>query len=170
MKSLSLSLAVALTLGCVLAFPVAAQDTIFRCGNEYTNNATDAKARGCKTLQGGNVTVIPGVRPVPPPAGPKASTASASSPPGSPRVDPNDQRNRDNGARAILESELKRTENRLTELQKEYNHGEPEKQGAEGRNHQKYLDRVAELKASITRSEEDIAGLKREMARLPSGK
>jgi len=170
MKSLSLTFAPVFTLACVFALPVAAQDTIFRCGNEYTNNATDAKARGCKTLQGGNVTVIPGTRPVPPPPGSKVSAAQTSSPPGSPRVDPNEQRNRDNGARAILESELKRTESRLAELQKEYNNGEPEKQGAEARNHQKYLDRVAELKASIARSEEDIAGLKREMARLPAGK
>ena len=35
-----------------------AQDAIYRCGNEYTNNATEAKSRGCKLVQGGNVTVI----------------------------------------------------------------------------------------------------------------
>jgi hypothetical protein len=55
-------------------------------------------------------------------------------------------------------------------LQKEYNAGEPEKLGPEARNHQKYLDRVADLKASITRNEEDIAGIRREMGRLPAGK
>jgi hypothetical protein len=37
--------------------------------------------------------------------------------------------------------------------------------GPEPKNHQKYLDRVAELKASIARNEDDIAGIKRELAR-----
>ena len=43
------------------------------------------------------------------------------------------------------------------------------KQGAEARNHQKYLDRVAELKAAIARNEEDIAGIKRELTRNSGG-
>jgi hypothetical protein len=47
----------------------------------------------------------------------------------------------------------------------EYNNGEPEKMGNESRNHQKYLDRVAELKASIARNESDIAGIRRELGR-----
>ena len=40
--------------------PAAAwsQDRIYRCGNEYTNNATQAKERGCKLVEGGNVTVL----------------------------------------------------------------------------------------------------------------
>lgn len=170
MKLVSPFFVCSLALGGAVVHPALAQDTIFRCGNEYTNNAADAKARGCKPLQGGNVTVVQGMRPNPSVTGTKGTAAQAVSPPGSPKVDPNEQRNRDNGARAILESELKRTESRLADLQKEYNNGEPEKLGAEARNHQKYLDRVADLKASIARSEEDIAGLKREMARLPAGK
>jgi hypothetical protein len=152
-----------------------AQDSIFRCGNEYTNNATEAKAKGCKTLQGGNITVVQGTKPVAPPAtsgtGAKvASSLPATAPPGAPKVDVNEQRNRDTGARAILEGELKRTENRQAELTRDYNNGEPEKSGGESRNYQKYLDRVAALKADMARNEEDIAGLKREMARLPGGK
>ena len=39
-----------------------AQDRIYRCGNEYTNNATQAKERGCKLVEGGNVTVVQGSR------------------------------------------------------------------------------------------------------------
>jgi hypothetical protein len=159
-----------LAASAVVCAPVWAQDTIFRCGNEYTNNAAEAKAKGCKTLSGGNITVISTPKPVAAPATKVATAAQTTSPPGSPRVDPSDQRNRDAGARAILESELKRTEGRLAELQKEYNAGEPEKLGPEARNHQKYLDRVADLKASIVRHEEDIAGIRREMGRLPAGK
>ena len=146
-----------------------AQDGIYRCGNEYTNNAADAKARGCKPLEGGNVTVIQGSRPPVSPASgtARAGTAATASPMGAPRVDAGEQRNRDAGARAILEAELKRIEVRQAALLREYNNGEPEKMGNESRNYQKYLDRTAELKASIARNEEDMSGIRRELSRLP---
>ena len=82
-------------------------------------------------------------------------------------MDVADQRAKESDARLILESELKRAEARQAELQREYNNGEPERLGPETRNHQKYLDRVAELKAAISRNEGDIAGIKRELARVP---
>ena len=41
-----------------------------------------------------------------------------------------------------------------------------ERRGDE-KNYQKYLDRTAELKAGIERSESDIAALKRELSKLP---
>jgi hypothetical protein len=84
------------------------------------------------------------------------------------RVEAADQRAKDSDARLILDSELKRAEAKQAELLKEYNNGEPEKLGPETRNQQKYLDRVAELKASISRNESDIAGIKRELGRLPA--
>jgi hypothetical protein len=43
-----------------------AQGTVYRCGNEYTNAVKDAKeaqARGCKLVEGGNVTIIQAPRP-----------------------------------------------------------------------------------------------------------
>ena len=43
------------------------------------------------------------------------------------------------------------------------------KEGIEGRNHRRYLDRVAELKAAVGRAEPDVAALKRELDRLPGG-
>ena len=70
-------------------------------------------------------------------------------------------------SRLILESELKKAEARRADLLKEYNNGEPEKLGPETRNQQKYLDRVAELKANIGRSESDIDGIRRELSRVP---
>jgi hypothetical protein len=81
-------------------------------------------------------------------------------------VDSAEQRARDADARLILEAELKKAEARHSELLKEWNKGEPEKMGPEHRNHQKYLDRVAELKASLARNESDIAGIRRELGRL----
>ena len=50
----------------------------------------------------------------------------------------------------------------------EYKDGKPDHQGIESRNHQKYLDRVAELKAAIARNESDIAGIRRELGRSPA--
>jgi chromosome segregation ATPase len=75
------------------------------------------------------------------------------------------QRARDSDARAILQSELQREQARLQQLLAEYNDGRPERQGDE-RNYQRYLDRVAALKASIERSSADIAALQRELARF----
>ena len=158
----------------VLAFAVLpgatalAQEKVWRCGNEYTNNVADAQRRGCKVMEGGNVTVVQGTRP-PAAAAPAASTgaASARSPAGSPRVSDADQRARDGEAKSVLETELRKAEARQAELLKAYNNGEPEKQGGESRNYQKYLDRVAEMKAEIARNESDIAGIRREIGRLP---
>jgi molecular chaperone GrpE (heat shock protein) len=77
-----------------------------------------------------------------------------------------EQKKKDADARWILETELKKLEARQTDLKTEYNQGAPEKQGAESRNHQKYLDRIAQLKDSLSRNAEDIAGLRRELERL----
>ena len=151
------------------SLPAQAQGTVYRCGNEYTNSVRDAKdaeARGCKLVEGGNVTIIQAPRQTgnaaPGSAGPvRAPTAPAPS-------DNADQRARDSDTRMILETELRRAEARQAELLREYNNGEPEKMGIEARNYQKYLDRVAELKASIARNDSDIAGIKREIARLPA--
>jgi hypothetical protein len=138
---------------------------VYRCsGNVYTNNPAEARSKACKPLEGGNFTVVEGTQ-VKNAPGVKVATA-----PQATRVDADGQRARDSDARAILESELKKAEARQLELVKEYNNGEPEKLGPEHRNHQKYLDRVAELKASITRNESDIAGIRRELGRVPASK
>lgn len=150
----------------LIAGSAAAQDRIYRCGNEYTNTVTEAQAKNCKLVSGGNVTVVQAARPNPNAAA-KAPASSSSSQPGQ-RIDAGEQRAKDSDARLILESELKRAEARQAELVKEYNNGEPEKLGPETRNNQKYLDRVAELKANIARNESDIAGIRRELGRVPS--
>ena len=145
-----------------MALAAQAQTKIYRCGNTYTNSEAEAKAKGCKPMDGGNITVVEGLKP--------ASTTRVATAPtqanGGPRMDSEEQKQRDNDARGILEAELKKSEARQAELLKEYNNGEPERQGGE-RNAQKYNDRVAEMRAAITRKEEDIAAIKREIAKLP---
>ncbi len=150
---------VALAAGAA-ALPSQAQAEIYRCGNEYTNTKPDARAKGCKLVEGGNVTVVQGT----PAPKTKPSTSAGSN---TPKVVSSEQKARDSDSRLILQDELKKALARQEELKKEYNNGEPDKQGGEARNHQKYLDRVAELKASLARNESDIAGLRREIDRLP---
>ncbi|AOW15513.1 hypothetical protein LPB72_18705 [Hydrogenophaga crassostreae] len=144
-----------------------AQDTIFRCGNEYINDAAVAKRRGCKTMEGGNITIIQGTRPSSvetPKSAPKSSSGSARS--SGSRIDTADQRARDSDARAILQAELDKAKERLAQASKAYAGGAPEKEGIEGRNHQRYLDRVAELKAAKERAEVDVSSISRELDRL----
>ncbi len=136
-----------------------AQDRIYRCGNEYTNTVTAAEAKNCKLVSGGNVTVVQATKP-----NANANRVAAATQPGQ-RVDAGDQRAKDSDSRLILESELKKAEALQAELVREYNKGEPEKLGIEIKNHQKYLDRVAELKAKIARNESDIEGIRRELLR-----
>ena len=149
-----------------VAAPSRAQDAIYRCGNEYTNTKPDARSnKSCKLVEGGNVTVVQGT-PAPKTSAPKQTTTPSSN--NAPRVDAVQQKARDSDMRLILQEELKKAQARLEDIKREYNNGEPEKLGPETRNHQKYLDRVAELKANLARTESDIAGLRREIDRLPA--
>ena len=162
---LLIPLAVPLLAG-VLLVKAQAQERMYRCDNNYyTNSLADPKARGCKPLEGGNVTIVQGTRPAAPAIVQVKTAAGASPAQTGQRADSGDQRARDSDARQILESELKKAESRQAELAREYNNGEPDKQGGEARNYQKYIDRVADLKASLARNESDIAGIRRELGR-----
>jgi hypothetical protein len=146
-----------------------AQTRIWRCGNTYTNDEAQARVGNCKLVEGGNVTIVQGTKAsgAQPAAAPRLSVATAPASSGQ-RVDAGEQKARDGEARGILEAELRKAETRHADLVREWNNGEPEKLGPEHRNHQKYLDRVAELKAAIERNEKDIEGLKRELGRTAS--
>ena len=129
-------------------------------GNVFTNmlTAKEAQAKGCKAKEAQQPTTISGPKPRPL----VASGARAAEN----RVDAAEQKSRDSDARRILQAELSKEEGKLEALKREYNNGEPERQGDE-RNYQKYLDRVAELKASIARQESDVAAIRRELGALP---
>jgi len=167
MKSRAGHGAVALLLGAVGPWAMAqGGSTVYRCPGPpilYTDaiSAAEAKQRNCRTIEGAPITVMQS------PKGGKPAPVASSAPRNSEtRVDPKEQQARDSDARRILEAELKREEERLAELQKDYNGGEPERQGNE-QNYAKYQERVAGMKAAITRKEADIAAIKRELAKLP---
>ena len=171
--------ALAWLLALAVASPLHAQQKIYRCGNEYTNQPSSAKSRDCRLVEGANLTVVEGLRPQPaaPAAAPTPASAAAKPSPAAPaavagarteaeKVSGAEQRARDNDARAILTAELRKAEARWQEARAAYNNGEIEKQGDEFRNHQRYLDRVERLRAQLLRAEADVAGIQRELARL----
>jgi len=143
---------------------------VYRCPGTpvlYTDSlsAREAKDKGCTTLEGAPITVIASPKRSAAPAGASASPRSAAGGDGA-KVTPEDQRARDNDARRILEAELRKEEEALAAMKKEYNNGEPERLGDE-RNYQKYLDRTAQLKANVARKESDVSALRRELGKLP---
>jgi hypothetical protein len=146
--------------------------TVFRCPGPpvlYTDALTPQEARdkGCREIEGAPITVIQARPPAPPRSVNVPVDGSTAARPNDSRIDPQAQRARDSDSRRILENELRREQARLTELRAEYNNGEPERLGNE-RNYQKYLDRTADLKSSVTRKESDIAAIKRELSKLPA--
>ncbi|WP_428424490.1 hypothetical protein [Methylibium sp.] len=153
-------------LSVAAAGAMAQEPVIYKCpGNLYTSTITpkEATTKGCKALEGVPVSVIQ----APVRRAPAAATGGDARPADS-RVDPADQKARDTDKRRILETELRREEERLASLKQEYNNGQPERRGDE-KNYQKYLDRVAEMKASIERSESDVAALRREISKIGGG-
>jgi len=157
-----------LCLAALLASHAAAQDAakpVYRCPGPpvlYTDalSVQEARDKGCRLIEGAPVTVVQLPRRAP------AAPASAVARNGEARIDPVAQRSRDSDSRKILESELRREEEALVALKKDFNNGEPERRGDE-RNYAKYQERVSEMRAAIGRKEADIAALKREMAKLP---
>jgi len=146
----------------------SAQEAIYRCGHEYTNAPRDV--RQCERMAAQAVTVITGTRPSPPRAAapvPGASVTETRTNPETARAAQPQQAERDLHARTIVGQELDKARQQLTVLVQEYNDGEPVKWASESRHHQRYLDRVSALKASIERTQRDIDSLQRELDRRP---
>jgi hypothetical protein len=152
------------------------RNIVYRCpGNPvlYTDAISDkeARERGCRTIEGAPITIIQSApRPsrsqgTPVPSASQGAGNGARLEP-SARVEPSEQRARDSDRRAILSAELRREEQALIEVQRDYNGGQPERRGDE-RNYQKYIDRVAEMKSAIARKESDVAAIRRELGKLP---
>ena len=193
LTGLRTGLGVSLSLGAWLwVHPAQAQEVarpVYRCPGPpvlYTDaiSANEARERGCRVIDGAPLTVTQAQRRPPAasaPAGagaqgaapatagaaqaPATGTGSAAPRPDA-RVDPAVQRARDAEARRILSTELRREEERLEQLKREFNNGEPERRGDE-RNFALYQQRVAEMRAVILRKESDIAAIRRELGKLP---
>lgn len=155
-----LSTVMLLTFMSGLAF---AQSEVFVCINdhgakEYKNTGT---TKGCKRvdLQGINMIPSPYKKPIVQTAARSEAAAVF------PRVDTETQKTRDNDRMQILLNEMKTEENKLASLKKDFNNGEPDRQGNE-KNYAKYQDRVATMKEDLNRTERNIEALKREISNL----
>jgi len=149
-----------LLLACGAAY---GQGVIYKCTppNGSTEYTDVYRGSYCKSMDlPGTVVPAPARRATAP-----ARSTPAATPGDFPRVDNAEQRARDADRRAILEDELKTEMQKLLELRKEFNGGEPERRGDE-RNYAKYQERVAALRDSISRSEKNVDALKREIANI----
>jgi hypothetical protein len=141
----------------------AGADTlIYKCVDEHGRiEFTDTIKRGCKVLD------LPSSIPAPAQQRPGASrpAAPALAPADFPKVNGAQQRARDDDRRDILNDELRSEEKKLAELRRDFNDGQPERQGNE-RNYAKYQERVAQMKDNIGRAEKNIDALRREIANI----
>ncbi|SHN17145.1 protein of unknown function [Duganella sacchari] len=149
----------------LLASP-AVHAQIYKCqlpggSVEYTDTN---RGSYCKPMDLPGMTIpAPPRRTAPSPR--NAQPAPVATPGSFPRVDSSEQRARDDDRRSILDEELKAETQKLNELRREFNGGEPERRGDE-RNYAKYQERVAALRDSISRSEKNVDALKREIANI----
>lgn len=157
-----------------LAAAAQARSEVFVCTDEsgrreYKNTGL---TKGCRRVDLPGLSMVPAPKraaaPAPAPA-PAVQTASAKPASGGPadfpKVDNATQRARDSDRRRILEDEMRSEEEKLAELRKEFNNGQPERMGNE-RNYAKYQERVALMQETISRTEKNIEALKREIGNL----
>ncbi|MBM3364978.1 MAG: DUF4124 domain-containing protein [Betaproteobacteria bacterium] len=148
---------VLVTLGFLLSLADSAAQGVYVCTQangvrEYRNTGD---VRGCRKLDTDSLSSIPA----------PSSVTQAKADPSFPKVDSQTQKRRDLDRLQILNDEIRTEENRLSELKKEYQNGEPERLGSE-RNYAKYQERVAAMKDEIARTEKNIEALKREIGQL----
>jgi hypothetical protein len=143
-----------------------AQAQVYKCIDQNgTTLYTDRNGRGCAALDLPSTISAPTQhRPAGQP-GAARPAAPASSPADFPKVNGAQQRARDDDRREILNDELRSEEKKLAELRRDFNNGEPERQGNE-RNFAKYQERVAQMKDNIGRAEKNIDALRREIANI----
>lgn len=146
-------------------------NAVYRCVGDdgvptYTNNTVGLK--GCQAVTGVSVTTIPAFKP-PTPTTPTSPAASGST--GStrgnvgladfPKVDSEQQRQRDElGRRPILERELRDREERCANLRKDLNGG-PARQA--GESDTAFAQRQSAMRNQMERCDADLAAIRREI-------
>ncbi|WP_305825079.1 DUF4124 domain-containing protein [Massilia brevitalea] len=168
-------LKLALAAGLTMTGAAQAQTPVYKCTDAQGRvEFTDTNKKGCKMLDLPGYIPAPVARTVTPavptaarplnPAG-NANAAAAPSPSDFPRVDTGQQRARDNDRREILNEELRAEEQKLAEQRREFNNGEPPRNGNE-RNYAKYQERVGQMREDIGRTERNIEALRREIGNI----
>jgi len=131
---------------------VWADSDIYVCtdanGVKSYGNIGDAK--GCKKVDLPGLTIFP------------APKKSAKAPSDFPKVDDSTQKRRDVERKQILGDELRKEQQKLSDLNSQYNNGEPDRNGNE-RNYAKYQERVQSMKDEINRTQQNVDSLQREL-------
>ncbi len=145
----------------ILAGHAHAESEVYLCVDEHGNKEykNTGLTKGCKKVELQGITIVPA------PVLPASSKKSAKAPSDFPKVDDSTQKARDSDRKQILQDELKNEEQKLANQKKEFNNGEPERQGNE-KNYAKYQERVTAMKDDIARTEKNIEALKREIGNL----
>ena len=141
---------------------IHAQGVIYECG--------DAP----KSQQGKNATFVPqckkialsDTKGVDVPVAKKsvAFTSAAVSPSNFPRVDEATQKARDSDRKQILQDETTTEQKKLADLRREFNNGKPQRRPDEAV--AAYQQRAVALRDDVTRSEQNVEALNRELAKL----
>lgn len=158
----------ALAAGLMFSGAAGAQTAVYKCVDAQGRvEFTDTNKRGCKALDLPGYIPAPPQRSAPAPAMRQGSPAPAAapSPANFPRVDTSQQRVRDDDRREILNEELRAEEQKLAEQKREFNNGEPPRNGNE-RNYAKYQERVGQMREDINRTERNVEALRREIANI----
>jgi hypothetical protein len=167
----SFFLRLAMVAGFAVHGGARADSVVYKCVDKSGRvEFTDINKPGCKVLDLPGYVATPAPAPRPAPAvtmrqGTGRPAPASANPAGFPRVDSATQRARDDDRRAILEDELRAEERKLADLKRDFNNGEPERQGNE-KNYAKYQERVAQMRDDIGRSEKNVEALKRELANI----
>jgi len=149
-----------LLLGLVLAAPVQAD--IYKYVDENGQvTFTDVYRKGAARID------LPGApTPLPAAAGKAPRRASYSpSPANFPRIDASTQKNRDDIRRQVLQDEMDGERRNADTARKQLQLGERVQPG-EKVTDSTYLDRVKRLQAAVSRHEQNIASIQRELANL----
>lgn len=151
-----------------VASATVAQPRVYRCDNATYTNQPEPTQR-CTPMIGGTVTVIEGTR-VNGTLSTSGLAANANADVKAGMQEPlQAQKQRDAQAVMVLQAELKKAQTRHLDLLKKWNQGEPERVADEYKQPAKYQERITQLRDDLQRSEADVMGLQRELARFGSG-
>lgn len=131
---------------------------------EYKNTGV---TKNCKKVDLPVITtVVAPTRKLAPSTSPSPSSKPVSPGPSDfPKVDSSTQKKRDTDSKQIFEDELRAEEQKLANIKKEFNGGQPERRGDEA-NFAKYQERVQNMRDDIARTEKNIEALKREISNV----
>jgi hypothetical protein len=141
-----------------LAAPFTVRAEIYKCVDDDGNvSYTNTRRKGCTAMD-----ISPRHEPAPGSSRPKARSQSPA-PANFPSVDSETQKQRDEGRRRILETELASEERLLAEARRALAEGEIASGGAD-RTNPLQADRLRKLKETVGLHEQNVAALRRELA------